>query len=164
MFLFFYSFLYCRVCFQAGPNMVKLNWESVNNTMLMKIINWFPPSHPCCPSPPPEVDKRECLKLWSQRRLCRLLSAFIPQQHSSIGLPAFLDLDSAWKKQPCLGSLSAGALEAGVEGATALALPSVVALEEVAAEAGAATARSLCPGDLEVVDVVEALAARVSIT
>ena len=76
----------------------------------------------------------------------------------------FSNFDSAWKKQPCLGSLSAGALEAGVEGATALALPSVVALEEVAAEAGAATARSLCPGDLEVVDVVEALAARVSIT
>nr|XP_013810911.1 PREDICTED: keratin, type II cytoskeletal 3-like [Apteryx mantelli mantelli] len=34
------------------------------------------------------------------------------------------------KKQPCLGSLPVEALEAGVEGATALALPSVVALEE----------------------------------
>jgi len=52
----------------------------------------------------------------------------------------------------------------GAEGATALAPPSVVALEEVVAEAGAATARSLCPGDMEVVDVVEALAAGASIT
>lgn len=55
-------------------------------------------------------------------------------------------------------------MEEGVEGATALALPSVVALEEVAAEAGAATAPSLCPGDMEVVDVVEGLAAEASIT
>ncbi|KAK4807333.1 hypothetical protein QYF61_014864 [Mycteria americana] len=110
------------------------------------------------------VDKRECLKLWSQRRLCGLLSAFIPQQHSSTGLPALLDLDSAWKKQPCLGSLHAKALEAGVERATALALPSVVALEEVAAEAGSVMVHTPHPGEVEEADIVEGIPAEASIT
>ncbi len=56
-------------------------------------------------------------------------------------------------------------MEEGVEGATALALPSVVALEEVAAaEAGSATAHIPHPGEVEVVDSAEASAAGASIT
>ena len=55
-------------------------------------------------------------------------------------------------------------MEEGAEGATALALPSVVALEEVVAEAGAATAHIPHPGEVEVVDSAEASAAGASIT
>jgi len=56
-------------------------------------------------------------------------------------------------------------MEEGAEGATALALPSVVALEEVAAaEAGSATAHITHPGEVEVVDSAEASAAGASIT
>ncbi|OXB74011.1 UNVERIFIED_CONTAM: hypothetical protein H355_011137 [Colinus virginianus] len=88
-----------------------------------------------------------------------------PQQHSSVGLPTLPDFDSAWKKQPCLGSLPVEAMEEGVEGATALALPLVVALEEVeAAEAGSATAHIPHRGEVEVVDSVVASAAGVFIT
>lgn len=85
-----------------------------------------------------------------------------PKQHSSVGLPTLLN--SSWKKQPCPGSLSAEALEVAAEGATALALPLAVALEEVGAEAGSATAPSPHPGELEAVDAVEVSAAGASIT
>lgn len=66
------------------------------------------------------------------------------------------------KEQPCLVSLSAGALESGEEKDSAPALLSVVALEAVVAGARSATARTPHPGEEVEEDTVGGSAAGAS--